>query len=97
MDKRTINVSSYVEEYADWTVTETGMYWMNKDQLTLLLKTYGKELLLEAAERAELLVISNEEYVEEGEKVPDNLYEYECGSDTVIVDMTSITALIDEL
>ena len=93
MEKRTINTDEYIKQMLG---DVDGAYTLSFDTLTLLLKTYGKELLLEAAERAKLVVVSNEEYREDDEN-PDILDEYECGSDVVIVYKKTISDILDEL
>jgi hypothetical protein len=96
--ERTINAATWIEKYVGEPKEQFGeAYTFSKTALTKLLQVYGKELLIEAAERAQLVVVNNEEYIAGDEEDPDTLEEYECGSDTVIVYKKSITSLIDEL
>ena len=52
--KREINAAAYIQQYAKEYDPISDMYIMTLEHITLLLRTYGKELLLEAAERADV-------------------------------------------
>ena len=54
MDKRTINANEFVTKYLGKYPNE-GDYLIRVSTAELLLKTYGKELILECAERAEYM------------------------------------------
>jgi hypothetical protein len=57
--KREINAEKWIEKYCTSAEFETatkykGGYWLVPEQMAMVLRTYGKELLLEAAERADV-------------------------------------------
>ena len=63
MEKRTINTDEYIQQMLG---DVDGAYTLSFDTLALLLRTYGKELLLEAVERAD---VEYNELSEENDKV----------------------------
>jgi hypothetical protein len=56
MEKRTINADEYIQQMLG---DVDGAYTLSFDTLTLLLRTYGKELILECVDRVETTHLGN--------------------------------------
>ena len=54
MEKREINAAAYIQQYAKEYDPISDMYIMTPEHIALLLRTYGKEIVLEASERADV-------------------------------------------
>jgi hypothetical protein len=76
------SAEQWIDEYANWAEEPDGRYEFSHEQLVQLLRTWGKEVLIEAANRAETITVY----------VPGATNEMQTG-----IDQTSITAIIDQL
>ena len=52
-EKRTIAADKWLETYAGEAFDPDGPYTLSRETLQQLLRTYGKEIVLEASERAD--------------------------------------------